>query len=63
MSKVFFMYHCIIGYLFQNIYNISKIYGRIRKTVVKYVSESSQGITQWRLDRLDPVRGDEYGYF
>ena len=25
--------------------------------MVKYVSESSQGFTQWRLDRLDPVKG------
>ena len=35
----------------------TEVYGRIRKIVVKYVSESSQGFTQWRLDRLDPVKG------
>ena len=39
----------------KNNQNISKIYGRTGWIMVKYVSESSQGFTQWRLGRLDPV--------
>ena len=34
---------------------ISKIYRRIRKIIVKYISESSQRFRVWRLGRLDPV--------
>ena len=32
-----------------------EIYRRVGNDVVNYVTESSQGFTQWRLGRLDPV--------
>ena len=42
---------------------IPKIYGRIGWIMVKYVSEGSQGFTQWRLDGFALWIGrDEYGY-
>ena len=31
--------------------------------MAKYVSDSSQGFTQWRPEGFGPVRRDEYGYF
>jgi len=37
-------------------------YGRIGSDMVKYVSESSQGFTQWRLGRLDPVNREVRPY-